>query len=93
MKNFLSNENANNHLSNDNSLLSLFKYFNNLNNLIFNIFLKRKEFLKEKLVCSLFKKNPHYDSESIENQKPNEQAMINTQSTLSTKEKIKSKPI
>jgi hypothetical protein len=53
----------------------------------------KRIFLKEKLVCSLFKKDPHYDSESTENQKPNEQAIINIQSTLSMKTKIKSKPI
>jgi hypothetical protein len=51
-----------------------FKYFNNLNNLIFNIFLKRKEFFERKTFCSLFKKDSHYDSESTESQKRNEQA-------------------
>jgi hypothetical protein len=53
----------------------------------------KNKFLKEKLVVHFSKKDPHYDSESIENQKPNEQAIINTQSTLSTKTKIKRKPI
>ena len=36
--NFLSNVNANNHLSKDNALCVFFKYFNNLNNLIFKVF-------------------------------------------------------
>jgi hypothetical protein len=35
-----------------------FTYFNNLNNLIFNVFLKRKEFFERKICCSLFKKGP-----------------------------------
>jgi hypothetical protein len=48
--------------------------------------------LKEKL-CSLFIKDPHYANESTENQNPNEQAMIKTQSTISMKTKIKRKPI
>jgi hypothetical protein len=34
--------------------------------------------LKEKHFCSLFKKDPHYDSESTKNQKLNEQAMTNS---------------
>jgi hypothetical protein len=45
--------------------------------------------LKEKLFVHFFKKDPHYDSESTENQKLKEQAMINTQSTLSMKNKNK----
>ena len=45
------------------------------------------------MFCSLFKKDPHYANESTENQKPKNQAMINTQSTLSMKTKIKNKPI
>jgi hypothetical protein len=50
-------------------------FFNNFNNLIFNVFEDKNDFLKEKL-CSLFKKDPHYANESTENQKTNEQAMI-----------------
>jgi hypothetical protein len=74
MQNFLSNANTNNDLSNENSLLCLFKYFNKLNNLIFSMFSKDKNnYLKEKLVFSLFKKDSDYDSESTENQ-INEQA-------------------
>jgi hypothetical protein len=45
--------------------------------LIFNVFIKQKEFFERKNLCSLFKKDPHYDSESTENQKQNEQAMTN----------------
>jgi hypothetical protein len=52
----------------------------------------KKQFFERKTFCSLFKKDPHYASESTENQKTNEQAMIKTQSTLSMKTKIKSKP-
>jgi hypothetical protein len=33
--------------------------------------------LKEKLFVHFSKKDPHYDNESTENQKPNEQAMTN----------------
>jgi hypothetical protein len=56
----------------------LFQYFNKSQKFDFQYFLKRKEFLKEKTFCSLFKKDPYYNSESIENQKPNEQAMTNS---------------
>jgi hypothetical protein len=41
------------------------------------MFSKMKRIFERKTFCSLFKKDPHYDSESTENQKPNEQAMTN----------------
>jgi hypothetical protein len=46
-----------------------FKYFNNLNNLIFQCFLKTKtSFLKEKTSVHFSKKDSDYDSKSTENQ-------------------------
>jgi hypothetical protein len=50
-------------------------FFNNFNNLIFNVFEDEKDFLKEKLLFT-FQKGPSLFNESTENQKPNEQAMI-----------------
>ena len=38
----------------------------------------KKQFYERKTLCSLFKKDSHYDSESTENQKQNEQAITNT---------------
>jgi hypothetical protein len=56
-------------------------------------FLKDKNNVFErKACCSLSKKNSHYTNERAENQIIKNQA-ITTQSTLSMKAKIKSKPI
>jgi hypothetical protein len=59
----------------------------------FSMFSKRqKQFFERKACCSLSKKNSHYTNERAENQIIKNQA-ITTQSTLSMKAKIKSKPI
>jgi hypothetical protein len=58
----------------------------------FQCFLKQKEFFERKTCCSLSKKNSHYTNERAENQIIKNQA-ITTQSTLSMKAKIKSKPM
>jgi hypothetical protein len=66
MQNFLENANATNHAS----ITILYRFFfNNFTTIDFNVFKNENDFLKEKL-CSLFKKDPHDDSESTENKKP-----------------------
>ena len=74
MHHFLSNVNANNLLSNENSLWCLFQMLQQFLKFDFSMFSKDKNnFLKEKTLCSLFKKDPHYANESTKNQ-INEQA-------------------
>ena len=53
---------------------------------------RQKQFLEKKTYCSLSKKNSHYSNERAKNQIIKNQA-IKIQSTLSMKEKTKSKPI
>jgi hypothetical protein len=91
MKNFLSNANANNQLSNENSIVSFSNASSNLNNLIFQCFLKTKtSFLKEKTFVRFPKRTLTMPMRAHKIKPTNKQI---TQSTLSMKEKIKSKPM
>ena len=52
----------------------------------------KRIFFERKTYCLLFKKDPHYDNKSTENQKPNEQAItnpINSFNENKNKEQIK----
>jgi hypothetical protein len=74
------------------SLYYLFQMLQQSLKFDFSMFSKRqKQVFERKSYCSLSKKNSHYTNEREENQIIKNQA-ITTQSTLSMKEKIKSKP-
>lgn len=90
MQNFLSNVNANNHLSNENSLWCLFQMLQQSLKFDFSMFSKDKNnVLKEKIVVHFPKRT---QTMTVRVQKIKSRNNQITQSTLSMKAKIKSKP-